>query len=93
MKVTVEIPEVIAEAARKAGVDPARKVLEDTVAQAYREGLLTQWELQQALGMQTRFEVDPFLGKYQVYDYTLEEAEKDLAASAILRARRNKEAA
>lgn len=78
MTVTVEIPDALAEAVLPNGIDPARKLLEDTVAQAYRDGKLTTYEVQMALGLPTRMDVDPFLGKYQIYDYTIDDFREDM---------------
>jgi len=78
MTVTVEIPESVAASLVPEGVDPARKLLEDTVAQAYRDGKLTTYEVQMALGLPTRMDVDPFLGKYQIYDYTIDDFREDM---------------
>jgi hypothetical protein len=85
MQVTVEIPDEFAAVLAPAGEDAARKLLEDHVAQAYREGRLTTYEVQCALGFATRFEVDPFLLKYEIYDYTVEMLEKDLTTLERLR--------
>ena len=90
---TVEIQDTVAERMLGGCADPARKLLEDSVAQAYREGKLTEWEVQQALGMETRFEVDPFLGRYEIYDYTAEDFRKDLQTVERVRVRSREEAA
>lgn len=78
MTVTVEIPDAVAASLVPEGVDPARKLLEDAVAQAYREGKLTTYEVQMALGLPTRMHVDPFLGKYEIYDYTIDDFREDM---------------
>lgn len=75
---TVEIPDAVAASLVPEGVDPARKLLEDAVAQAYRDGKLTTYEVQMALGFSTRMDVDPFLGKYQIYDYTIDDFREDM---------------
>jgi hypothetical protein len=85
MLVTVEIPDEFASALAPEGADVARKLLEDHVAQAYREGRLTTYEVQLALGFATRFEVDPFLLKYEIYDYTVDMLKKDLETLERLR--------
>ena len=93
MKVAVDIPDFVADQMLGGCPDPGRKLLEDAVAQAYREGKLTEWEVQQALGMETRFEVDPFLGRYEICDYTIEDFRKDLQAADRARAKGREEAA
>jgi hypothetical protein len=78
MQLIVEIPDGIAERLVPDGVDLARTMLEDRIAGAYREGRLTAEEVRQALGLATRFEVEPFLLEHEIYDYTPEMLEKDL---------------
>lgn len=78
MQVIVDVPDGIAEQLVPKGVDLARTMLEDRMAQAYREGRLTIDELRRALNFETRFEVEPFLLKHNIYDYTPEMLQKDL---------------
>ncbi|HEX4008310.1 MAG TPA: UPF0175 family protein [Acidobacteriaceae bacterium] len=79
MQVTVEIPDEFVSQLVPAGSDPARLVLENSVAEAYRHGRLTTEQVRQILGFATRMEVDPFLQKYEIYDYTAEDYERDAA--------------
>ena len=74
-QVTVELAAELA----PAGVDAARKLLEDHTAQAYREGRLTMEQVRLILGLPTRMDVDPFLLRYQIFDYSIEDLEEDLA--------------
>ena len=78
MQVTVDIPDEFAGVLVPQGEDVARKLLEDSVAQAYREGKIGSRGVREALGMTSRFEVDPFLLKYEIYDYTPEMLRKDI---------------
>lgn len=80
MRVTVEIPDQFLPFLLPEGTDAPRKVLEDTVAQAYRERRLTMEQVRQVLGFGTRMEVDPFLKRYEIYDYTVEDLREDMAA-------------
>ena len=80
MQATVEIPDEFLPLIVPEGKDAARKLLEDTVAQAYRERRLTMEQVRQILGFATRMEVDPFLQKYEIYDYTVEDLKEDMAA-------------
>jgi hypothetical protein len=84
MTVTLEIPDSVAANVFPEGTDPARKILEDAVAQAYRDGVIGTKGVREALGLASRFEVDPFLLKYKIYDYTVEMLEKDLKALEAL---------
>lgn len=77
MQVTVEIPDEFAAELVPAGSDPARLVLENSVAEAYRSRRLTMEQVRQILGFATRMEVDPFLQKYEIYDYTAEDLRQD----------------
>ena len=78
MQVVVEIPDEFVEALAPAGEDTARKILEDHTAQAYREGKLSTYQVQRILGLPTRMHVDPFLLKYEIYDYTIEDFREDV---------------
>jgi uncharacterized protein UPF0175 len=89
MQVTVEIPDEFADVLAPAGEDTARKLLEDRTAQAYREGKLTMDEVRRALGFSTRLEVDPFLLKYQIYDYTIDDFRDDVRNLRQLRRQQN----
>lgn len=80
MQVTVEIPDQFLPFLVAEGTDVPRKVLEDTVAQAYRERRLSMEQVRQILGFGTRMEVDPFLQRYEIYDYTVEDLKEDMAA-------------
>jgi hypothetical protein len=80
MQVTVEIPDEFAGDIVPAGQDPARLLLEDSVAAAYRDRRLSMEQVRQILGFATRMEVDPFLQKHEIYDYTVEDFDNDTAA-------------
>ena len=79
MQVTVEIPDQFVPHLVPEGQDAARRLLEDTVAASYRERRLTMEQVRQLLGFATRMEVDPFLQRYEIYDYTVDDLEKDMA--------------
>jgi hypothetical protein len=46
---------------------------------AYRDGRLTMEQVRQVLGFCTRMQVDSFLLKHEIYDYTVEDLDKDMA--------------
>lgn len=78
MQVTVNIPDELAGQLIPAGQDPSRAVLEDALVQAYRENRISGHQLQQALGIETRYELDGFLKARQVWiEYSLQELEAD----------------
>jgi Uncharacterised protein family (UPF0175) len=78
MQVTVEIPDDLAQQIIPTGQDPARAILEDALVQAYREHKISGRQLMQALGIETRYELDGFLKARQVWiDYTPEQMAAD----------------
>jgi Uncharacterised protein family (UPF0175) len=88
MQVTVEIPDEFAGVIVPAGQDASRLLLENSVAAAYRDRRLSMEQVRQILGFSTRMEVDPFLRRYEIYDYTVEDLEKDIAAFDRLQTRK-----
>ena len=78
MQVTVEIPDEFAGYIVPVGSNPARLLLEDSVAAAYRNRRLTMEQVRQILGFATRMEVDPFLQRYEIYDYTVQDLAEDI---------------
>jgi hypothetical protein len=78
MQVTVEIPDQFFEQLVPAGRDAARLLLEESAAGAYRDGRLTMEQVRLLLGFGTRMQVDTFLQQHEVYDYTVEDLEKDM---------------
>ena len=80
MRVTIDIPDEFAHVLLPEGSDSARRLLEDAVAQAYRESRLTMEHVRLILGFATRVEVDPFLKRYEIYDYSVEDLAEDMAA-------------
>jgi len=85
MQITLDIPNDLAVTLSASGQDPARAALEAIALEAYRQQRLTGYQLRTLLGISSRYELDGFLKKHQVYDYTLEDFEKDLAAIRELR--------
>jgi hypothetical protein len=79
MWVTVEIPDQFVRYIVPAGHDASRALLEEAVAGAYRDGRLTMEQVRQLLGFGTRMQVDAFLQAREIYDYTVEDLDKDMA--------------
>jgi hypothetical protein len=79
MQVTVEIPDRFVSHIVPEGTDAARRLLEDSVAASYRERRLTTEQVRQLLGFATLMEVDPFLKRYEIYDYTVDDLREDMA--------------
>jgi hypothetical protein len=87
MQITLDIPDDLVDALSAPGRDPARAALEAIALEAYRQRRLSGYQLRVLLGIASRYELDGFLKERQVYDYTPEDFEKDLAASRELRAK------
>ena len=79
MRVSVEIPDQFVEHIVPAGPDASSTLLEQAVAGAYRDGWLTMEQVRQLLGFGTRIQVDSFLQLHSIYDYTVEDLNKDMA--------------
>jgi hypothetical protein len=87
MQITLEIPDDLAATLSASGQDPVRAALEAIALEAYRQHHLSGYQLRKLLGIGSRYELDGFLKEHQVYDYTLEDFENDLAAIRELRAK------
>jgi Uncharacterised protein family (UPF0175) len=90
MQIRLEIPDQLAGILAGSGRDLSRAALEAIGLEAYRQRRLSGYQLRTLLGIASRFELDAFLKEHQVYDYTIEEFEKDLAT---ISAPRNKQKA
>jgi hypothetical protein len=88
MLVTITIPDHLAAALFPAGQEPARVVLEAIGLEAFRRRHITGYQLRLQLGIESRYELDGFLKEHNVYDYTVEDFEHDLATIAELEKKR-----
>jgi hypothetical protein len=85
MTVTVEIPDSVAASVVPEGTDAARKLLEDAVAQAYRDELIGTATLREVLGLSWH-EKEEFLRRYKIFnDLTADELLADVQTSRALR--------
>ena len=55
-----------------------RNILEQVVAEGYREGTLNLKQVRSLLGLQSRIEAETFLQKYRAAEYTKEDLKVDL---------------
>jgi len=85
MQITLEVPDDLAAGLAPPGQDPARAGLGALALAAYRERRLTAYQLRKLLGISSRYDLDGFLKEHNVYDFTIEEFEKDLASIRELR--------
>ena len=82
MQVIVELPDDIVDQVRASFGDVSRRVLEAFAADSYRSGCLTGWQVQQLLGLKSRFELDAYLKDAGVFrEYTAVELEQDYQQS------------
>ncbi|HTW81510.1 MAG TPA: UPF0175 family protein [Terracidiphilus sp.] len=79
MQITVELPDNLAQRP-----DAAREALEAFAIEGYRSGALSAYQVRVLLGFETRYELDGFLKKHEVWEraYTVEDLEKDAAGFA-----------
>jgi hypothetical protein len=89
-RVTVEIPDQFIQQLVPAGHDAGRALLEEAAAGAYRDGRLTMEQVRQLLGFGTSMQVDAFLQSREIYDYTVEDLDKDMATLDRLLATKNR---
>jgi hypothetical protein len=75
VRIALEIPDELT----PPGQDPSRAALEAIGLEAYRERRISGYQLRMLLGISSRYEFDGFLKEHQVFDYTIEDFEKDLA--------------
>jgi hypothetical protein len=73
------------------GQEPARAALEALGIEAYRLRRITGNQLRTLLGIPSRYELDGFLKQHEVYDYTIEDFDHDLATIRKLDEKRKAE--
>jgi len=79
MNITVPIPDALAERLAAGGVDLERRALEALALTEYQAGRLSNPELRELLGLQTRYEMDGFLKAHGVYeDFTIDEIQEQV---------------
>lgn len=89
MTITVEIPDALAGVLAAEGKDPARAVLEAMAIEGYRTDRLTEADLKELLGFDTRMDVHGFLKDHGAFmHYTAEDLDRDTAV-AVGAARRH----
>jgi hypothetical protein len=81
MEVTLHIPDDVAERLLASGTDLSRRALEAFALGEYKSGRLTEVQLRQLLGFQTRDALDGFLKANEVWlNYTREDLEREREA-------------
>lgn len=93
MQVTLDIPDNLAQQLIAAGKDPSREALEVLAVEGYRTERLTESEVRQMLGYETRIQVHALLKEHNIYlHYSLEDLETDAKTSQYARSLRAQEA-
>ncbi len=78
MKITIEVPDDMANALQEKWPDMPRGLLESLALEGYRCGALGDGQLRRLLGFATRFEVHAFLNEHDVsLNYSMEDLEDD----------------
>jgi hypothetical protein len=78
MTITIEIPDELAAALTPSGRDLCRAALEAIALDGYRSDRLTEADIRQLLGFETRMEVHGFLKEHGAFlPYTLQDLEHD----------------
>jgi hypothetical protein len=82
MNITFEIPDDLAAALTSSGQDLGRAALEALALEGYRSDRMTEADIRQLLGFETRMEVHGFLKEHGAFlPYTLEDLEHDRAVA------------
>ena len=91
MQITVTLPDDLAAPLLPDGQEPARTALEALALEAYRQRRITAYQLRTLLDIPSRYELDGFLKQHEVYDYTIEDFDRDLATIRELNEKRKTE--
>lgn len=79
MEITVTVPDELVAPLLPPGLEPTRAALEAIGLEAYRRRRITGYQLRMLLGIGTRYELDGFLKQHEIYDYTIDGFDRDLA--------------
>jgi predicted HTH domain antitoxin len=81
VNVAIDIPDEIGRVLATQAGGASRAVLQAVAAEAYRSGAITTAQVQQMLGLRSRWETEAFLRRAEAYhDYTMDDLERDIAA-------------
>ena len=89
VQITLNIPDGLAERLIAGGKDPAEATLEALAVEGYRTETLSESEIRQMLGFETRMEVHAFLREHGVFlHYSLADAQSDRQSAIEVRSKR-----
>ena len=79
MEITIKIPEEIGNLLEQSWGELPPKILELLAVEGYKSGVLTTYQVQQFLNLESRWETEELLSKHRAYiDYTLDDLNSDL---------------
>lgn len=80
MNIAIDIPDHIGQVLSAQTGSLSRVVLESVAIEAYRSGTITAAQVQELLGLHSRWETESFLHRSAAYnDYTVADLERDVA--------------
>jgi hypothetical protein len=91
VQIMVTLPDDLAAPLVPQGQEPARAALEALALEAYRQRRITGYQLRTLLGIPSRYELDGFLKQHEVFDYTVDDFDHDLATIRELNEKRKAE--
>jgi predicted HTH domain antitoxin len=79
--IAIDLPDDIGNALAAQAGSASRAVLEAVAIEAYRSDAITPAQVQQMLGLRSRWETEAFLRRAEAFhDYTIDDLERDIAA-------------
>ena len=89
VQITLDIPDQLAAQLASGSKDLSREALEALALEGYRTERLSESEIRQLLGFETRMEVHAFLKDHGAYlHYSLDDMERDRKTARLMRAKR-----
>ena len=81
MNIAIDIPDEVGQALAAQSGGVLRAVLEAVAIESYRSGAITTAQVQQMLGLRSRWETESFLRRADAFhDYTVGDLDRDIAA-------------
>jgi hypothetical protein len=81
VNIAIDIPADIGELLAAQAGGASRAVVEAVAAEAYRSGSITTAQVQQMLGLSSRWETESFLRRAEAFQaYTMDDLDRDIAA-------------
>jgi hypothetical protein len=81
VNIAIDIPDDIGQVLANQAGGVSRAVLEAVAIEVYRSGAITPAQVQQMLGLRSRWETEAFLRRAEAFHgYTMDDLERDIAA-------------